>query len=208
VNQQINFYSSEFRPEVNAFQSLFMVQLVGILFVALLLSYVYARQGVYGVDQELKIVARQEQVALERLQNIRPLITSITGEQSWSEQLDEATRTLAQRQAVLSLMQGNRLGDTKGFSRHLRALARQDIDGIWLTHVELSARGDNTRLEGRALRAELIPLYVQELTAEPAFAQQRFLRFEIDNPVDNKQQALTFSMDSQVLLARNAEKKP
>lgn len=108
---------------------------------------------------------------------------------------------LAERQAALSLIQGTTLGDSKGFSGQLRALARQDVDGIWLTRLVLSAAGDQTRIEGRALSAELIPLYVQDLTAEPAFAKQRFHRFQIDNPIDDEQSALTFSMDSQVLLA-------
>lgn len=196
MKQQINLYLPEFRPETNAFQSMFIVQAAGILLVALMLIYVFARQGVAGIDQELEIVARQEVVALERLQSVGPLITSITGEQSWAEQLDDAARMLAERQAALNLIQGTRLGDTDGFSRHLRALARQDLDGIWLTHIVLSATGDQTRLEGRAIRAELIPLYVQDLTSEPAFAAQRFHRFEIDNPPDDGESALMFSMES------------
>jgi hypothetical protein len=112
---------------------------------------------------------------------------------------------LAERQAVLNLIQGSTLGDTRGFSRHMRSLARQDIDGLWLTHSVLSALGDKTRLEGKAIRAELIPLYVQGLTSEAPFAEQRFQRFQIDNPVDDEETALRFSMDSDVLLAANAE---
>lgn len=205
MDQQINLYRPEFRPETNAFQSMFMFQAAGILMLALVFIYVFARQGVSGIDEELEVVARQETVALERLQNVRPLITSITGEQSWSAQLEEASRTLAERQAVLGMIQGTSLGDTKGFSRHLRALARQDVDGIWITHLVLSALGDKTRIDGRAIRAELIPLYVQNLTAEPAFAAQRFHRFQIDNQPDDEGRALTFSMDSRELRASGAE---
>ncbi len=202
MKQQINLYRPEFRPDTNAFQSLFMFQAAGILLFALLVIYGFARSELSSIEDELDIVARQEAAALERLQNVRPLITAVTGEQSWSEQLEEASRTLAERQAALSLIQGTTLGDTKGFSRHLRALARQDIDGIWLTHLVLSALGDQTRIEGRAIRAELIPLYVQNLTAEPAFEKQRFHRFQIDNP-DGGDPWLTFSMDSRELIAGN-----
>ena len=203
MNQQINLYLLEFRPETNAFRSRFMLQAASVFVIALVLSYAVAHREISAVGSELKIVALQEAAALDRLQNIRPLITSITGERSWSEQLDEVSRTLAERQSLLSLMQGNTLGDTKGFSRHLRALARQQIDGIWLTRIQLSPEGDGTRLEGHAIRAELVPLYVQELTAEPAFARQRFNRFQIDNPVDETQTALTFSMRSQATMAAN-----
>lgn len=203
MKQHINLYRSEFRPETNAFQSTFIFQAAGVLVLMLVLIYAFAQQGVTGIDEELEIVARQEAAAIERLENVRPLITAVTGEQSWSAQLEEAARTLAERQAVLAMIQGTTLGDTKGFSRHLRALSRQDVDGIWITHLVLSALGDRTRIDGRAVRAELIPLYVQNLTDEPAFAQQRFHRFQIDNPVDDDDPALIFSMNSQQLLANS-----
>ena len=161
MKQHINLYRSEFRPETNAFQSTFIFQAAGVLVLMLVLIYAFAQQGVTGIDEELEIVARQEAAAIERLENVRPLITAVTGEQSWSAQLEEAARTLAERQAVLAMIQGTTLGDTKGFSRHLRALSRQDVDGIWITHLVLSALGDRTRIDGRAVRAELIPLYVQ-----------------------------------------------
>ena len=207
MKQQINLYTAEFRPETNAFQSTFMFQAAGVLVLALVLIYAFAQQGVTGIDDELDIVARQEAAALERLENVRPLITAVTGEQSWSAQLEEAASTLAERQAVLAMIQGTTFGDTKGFSRHLRALARQDLDGLWITHLVLSALGDRTRIDGRAIRAELIPLYVQNLASEPAFAQQRFHQFQIDNPVDDDDPALTFSMNSQELLATNEARK-
>ena len=127
--------------------------------------------------------------------------TSMTGETNWAEQLDDSLRLLAERQAVLELIQGSTFGETQGFSRHLRALARQNVDGIWLTHIILSGHGDKTRLEGRAIRAELIPLYVQELTAETAFSAQRFHRFQIESPTEDGETALRFSMNSDVLLA-------
>lgn len=201
INQQINLYQVQYRPQTHMFPAWFILQAIAILVCSMLLMYGFAQQRVDGVLQELEIVTRQEAVAIDRLQNIGPLITAVTGETNWSEQLDDSLRMLAERQAVLNLIQGSTLGDTQGFSRHLRALARQDTDGVWLTRLALSAQGDKTRLEGRALSAELIPLYVQYLTAEAPFAEQRFHRFRIDNPVEDDNKALRFSMNSDVLLA-------
>jgi len=204
MNQQINLYQAQYRPQTRMFPAWFMLQATAVLMFGMVLMYVFAQHRVDSVEQELAIVAVQESVALERLQNIGPLINQVTGEKNWSEQLDDSLRMLAERQAVLNLIQGSTLGDTRGFSRHMRALARQDIDGLWLTHIVLSALGDKTRLEGRAIRSELIPLYVQGLTSEAPFAEQRFQRFQIDNPVDDEETALHFSMDSDVLLAADA----
>jgi len=204
VNQQINLFQPEFRPQTRLFPAGFMLQATAIVLLGITLMYFFAEQRITSVEQELVTVARQESIVLERLQNIGPLINAVTGETNWSEQLDEGLRMLAERQAVLNLIQGSTLGDTRGFSRHLAALSRQDLDGLWLTHIALSALGDKTRLEGRALRAELIPLYVQGLASEAPFAEQRFHHFQIDNPVDDADAALLFSMDSDVLLAADA----
>ena len=204
MNQQINLYHAQFRPQMRMFPAWFMLQATAIVMLGMLLAYVFAHQSIDGIEQELNVVARQESAVLERLQNIGPLINAVTGETNWSEQLDDSLRMLAERQAVLNLIQGSTLGDTKGFSRHLRALSRQDLDGIWLTHIALSAKGDKTRLEGRAIRAELIPLYVQGLASETPFAEQRFHHFQIDKPVDDEETALSFSMDSDVLLTADA----
>ncbi len=204
MNQQINLYQDQFRPQTRMFPAWFMLQAVGVLVFGMLLMTLFAQQRIDGIERELEIVARQESVVLDRLQNIGPLINAVTGETNWSEQLDDSLRMLSERQAVLNLIQGSTLGDTQGFSRHMRALARQDIDGLWLTHIVLSALGDKTRLEGRAIRAELIPLYVQGLTAETPFAEQRFHHFQIDSPAEDEGSALKFSMDSDVLLAADA----
>lgn len=204
MNQQINLYQARFRPQTRVFPAWFMLQATGVLVLGMLLATMFAQQRINGVERELTIVARQEAVALERLQNIGPLINAVTGETNWSEQLDDSLRMLAERQAVLNLIQGTTLGDTKGFSRHMRALARQDIDGLWLTHIVVSALGDKTRLEGRAIRAELIPLYVQGLALEKPFAEQRFHRFQIDSPSEDDGSAVFFSMDSDILLAADA----
>ena len=201
MKQQINLYQAQYRPETRMFPVAIMLQAAGVLLFAMLLMYGFAQHRLGNIEQELEVMASHESAALDRLQKIGPLITAITGETNWAEQLDDSLRLLAERQAVLELIQGSTFGESRGFSRHLRALARQNIDGIWLTHIMLSGLGDKTRLEGRAIRAELIPLYVQNLTAEAAFAAQRFHHFQIDSPADDGDRALRFSMDSDVLLA-------
>lgn len=202
MNQNINLFPPELRPQSRVLAATFMLKAVGALLLLLSLIYLFADSGLRDIEREIEIVARQEAAAVDQLENLGSLITAITGEKSWAEQLDDVSQVLREREAVLALIQGTTLGDTDGFSRHLRALARQDIDGIWLTYIALSALGDKTRLEGRAIRAELIPLYVQDLTAEPPFARQRFHQFQI-NSQEDEQTALSFSMDSQVLLANN-----
>ena len=101
---------------------------------------------------------------------------------------------------MLGLVQGSTLGDTLGFSRYLGSLARQDTEGLWLTQIQLSALGDKNQLQGKALRAELVATYLQNLTEEPAFSAQRFNQFQIDGPEQTRAGIVTFSMNSEAQL--------
>lgn len=208
MHQQINFYQAEFRHDRQIFGAITLLQAAGIVIVAMLLSYVFATQKLGSIDRELQIVSSQEAAAIDRLQKLRPLVSTVYGGKTWPEKLDEATRTLEEKQLVLSLVQGKALGDTQGFSRYLRSLARQDTDGLWLTHISLSALGDKTRLEGKALRAELVPAYLQNLADEIPFATQRFHQFQIDGAEEPTDGIVTFSMNSQTqLIAGLAESR-
>lgn len=198
--QQINFYQSEFRREQQIFSAATLLMACGAIMLAMLLTYAIATQKLNSIESTLQIVSSQEAAAVERLEKIRPIITALSGEKTWTERLDTATHSLEEKQLVLSLVQGSTLGNTQGFSRHLRSLALQDTDGLWLTQIRLSALGDNTRLEGKALRADLVPAYLQSLAEEPPFATQRFHQFQIVGPDAATGSIVTFSMNSDAQL--------
>ena len=208
MRQQINFYGAEYSTGPQIFGAATLLIGCGVILLAMVLTYVFALQQQGGITGELKIVRHQETAAIERLENLRPAITTVSGEKTWAELLEEATRSLREKQIVLSLVQGSTLGDTQGFSRHLISLARRDTDGLWLTHISLSALGDKTRLEGKALRAELVPAYLQSLAEEAPFATQRFYQFQIDGSEEPGGGIVTFSMNSEAgLLAGAADSR-
>lgn len=195
MHQQINFYRAEFRNTETNFGATSIAVGCAAVAIAMLVVYVFAVGQLSGIDKELQIVSQQEAVALKQLEKMQPLIGAVSGEQTWAQRLDDATRALEEKQLVLSLVQGSTLGDTLGFSRYLRSLARQDTDGLWLTRISLSAQSNRNRLQGKALRAELVAMYLQRLADEPPFARQRFNQFQIEGP-SSGENAVTFSMDS------------
>jgi hypothetical protein len=204
MRQQINFYNAEFSAGPKIFGAATLLIGCGVILLAMALSYAFALRQQSGITSELKIVRNQETAAIKRLENLRPTITAVGGDQNWSERLEEATRALREKQLVLSLVQGSTLGATQGFSGHLISLARRDTDGLWLTHIRLSGLGDKTRLEGKALRAELVPAYIQSLAEEPPFATQRFHQLQIEGSEDPTDSIVTFSMSNEAGLLADA----
>ncbi len=208
MHQQINFYRSGFHIAQQIFGATTLLIGSGVIMLAMVVAFGFALYKLSSIDGELQIVRNQETAAIERLQNLRPTISAAGGAKNWSELLDAATLSLREKELVLSLVRGSALGDTQGFSRYLVSLARQDTDGLWLTHIGLSALGDKTRLEGQALRAELVPAYLQSLAEEPPFAEQRFHQFQIDGPEERTGGIVTFSMDSDAELLADATDSP
>ena len=207
MQQQINFYRSEFIDKKKEFGSGPMLAVAGVLVAVMIASVLYATYELTAIKSQLKSVVAQEKAAIERLENFEPNAVSGSGDKSWEEKLEEAKGSLRDQQLVLTMVRDSAWGDIDGFSRHLRSLAHQRTDGLWLSFIRLSALGDNTRLEGQALRAELVPLYLQGLALEEPFGAQRFNRFQIDRPEvgdGGAKQAsgdlVTFSMNSETQL--------
>jgi hypothetical protein len=206
MQQQINFYQDGFRFAQQIFGAKTLLIGCGVIMLAMLATYVFALYKQSSVSSQLQVVNDQEKAAIARLENLRPTIAAAGGGKNLSEQLEDATHLLREKELVLSLVRGSTLGDARGFSRYLRSLARQDTDGLWLTHIGLSAQGDKTQLQGQALRAELVPAYLQSLAEETPFAEQRFHQFQIDGPEEPTGRTVTFSMISDIeLLAEAAD---
>jgi hypothetical protein len=197
MHQDINFYQGAFRRQAPFFSAAFMAQALAAALLTMLLGYGYAWQRTDGLQAELVLLAQQEAQAIERLEKLRPIIAAVTGERSLAELLDDALRTLDEKQTVLALINGTALGDTQGFSRHLRALARQNVAGLWLTQITLSGTGKKTGLRGRARQPELVPAYVQNLAGERPFSTQRFQQFQINRPDEATDGTVEFSMNSE-----------
>jgi len=195
MKQEINFYRGQFRSEQRLFGTVTMLSACVAILVTMLMMYAFARQEVGSLDNELHNLSRQQDSALQRLEQLQPLLIATGAGQTWAKRLDEATSTLQQKQLVLGLVQGSVLGDTHGFSRYLRSLARQDVEELWLTRVILSPSGDQTRLQGKALRAEIVATYLQGLAQEPPFAKQRFNQFQIET-FEDQGDIVFFSMNS------------
>jgi len=79
------------------------------------------------------------------------------------------------------------------FARLLEGLARQDLEGIWLTRIEFSLGGDANAVEGRTLEPSIVPEYLRRLGTEDGFASRKFRTFELERS-DGSEPGLTFKI--------------
>jgi Tfp pilus assembly protein PilN len=111
------------------------------------------------------------------------------------------TRLAASLQARIDLL------DTLGrvvvqqgerFSATLVALARQRIDDLWLTRIELNASGQGLTLEGLTPRSQAVPQYLQRLREEASFRGRTFNLFHLSDENKEGSPVMSFVLRSEV----------
>lgn len=83
---------------------------------------------------------------------------------------------------VMEYLKAGELGDTRGFSEHFKAFARQSFEGMWLTGLHIASSGNDMTVEGRALKAEYVPGYLKRLNGERVMQGHPFSELIIGQP--------------------------
>lgn len=91
-------------------------------------------------------------------------------------------RALQKRQRVLAMLESGEVGNTQGFSAYLTALARQMVEGAWLTGFTLADGGRAVSLSGSTVQPDRVPAYIRNLTLEEVFKGLSFEQMELERP--------------------------
>ena len=169
MSQQINLFDPRFRPQAPHFSSLtLVVAVLGAAAVLLGIGELYAYQ-----NRKLEATVAQTDQRAAQLREQATKLAQQFGEQGRSTALaDELARIeeqLRQRHGLLDGIRGGAATSVEGFSPYLTALARQAMQGVWLTGVEIAGASGDLVLKGRVTDSELVPLYIQRLNREPLF---------------------------------------
>ena len=96
-----------------------------------------------------------------------------------TRKVKRAREQLKTTQQVASRLKAGGYGSPDGLSEKLVGLARQHVDGTWLTKVELLDGGRALGLEGKSLLPELVPAYIDRLSEEKMLSRTVFRSLEL-----------------------------
>jgi hypothetical protein len=167
VSRQINLFSAAFRPKPKRFSATWTVTAVAAITIVMLADYAWESSQL----QTLRTRRSEAGAQLKQLQE--QLITlgqsaQKTRSKALEEQLVRAEALLQGRQELFARLQSGEIGNRTGYAAFLSALARQHLEGVWLTGVEVSGPGSDFALEGRTVRADLLPGFIKMLRNEDA----------------------------------------
>jgi hypothetical protein len=182
VSQQINLYNTALLPKPDFFTGKPILISLSALCITLVFAYSWAAW------LASRAVAR-EQLSSGRLAQTQADIARLSQEVSGRKpsaqltaELESIDSLLAGRNEVISVLKSGVLGDTKGVSEYFRAFARQSVDGLWLTGFTVVGAGNDISIEGRALRADLVPIYIQRLGREESLRGHGFATLSVQPP--------------------------
>jgi hypothetical protein len=180
MSQQINLYNPIFLKQRKIFSAVTMVQALALIVLGALAFAGFARYQVGRLEAEVRSSEARAKAEETRLTRLSAEFTGRKKSTELEQELKRSEQELKAREAILALVSSGALGQTQGISAFMRALARQNIDGLWLTGF--SVAGKEVAIRGRALRPELLPEYLHRLGREDTMQGRQFSTLLMQEP--------------------------
>jgi hypothetical protein len=166
VSQQINLFNPLFLEKKKYFSALAMTQALGLIALGMAAFYGFA----FWQDRSLARQTGESGKAYEQQKQRFANVTAELSPEKRDAQLDQDLKSIeaaiALRQSLLGELGTGALAGTTGYSEYLRAFARQTVQGLWLTSIQIAEGGGQLTMSGRALQADLVPVLIGRLKQE------------------------------------------
>jgi hypothetical protein len=209
VEQQVNLY----QPILGAEKRLFSARAIGICLG--FLAFSLAALGGYGAWRTSRV--ERAIAEIEKRQSADLMAAERTGMAlqpgKSAAQLDAEAKDLAAeiaaRERALAIVRLGAASPATGFAARLEALARRQVEGLWLHDVVVGSGEGRLSMRGNALDPKLVPAYLAALAQEPALAGVRFDKLTMRRAKEDEAPAqLVFELGAPGLALASEETPP
>jgi MSHA biogenesis protein MshI len=183
MRQQVNLLAPMYRKQRALFSARVSIGICLLVSVALTLIYfVTVWRGSVIANEYTRLVETRD-TATRRVNELAAQLRGQTGDASAEAEVTALTQERDRKAQALQALATREADSTVGFSPQFIGLARQRLNGLWLTRIELS--GGQLALQGVALSEELIPRYLRRLGAEGVFAGTAFQQASLERAAES-----------------------
>jgi hypothetical protein len=185
MSQQINLFNPAFLPRRELFSARNVAVGAGLSLLLVIVGALVGNLLLHRNQQESATTQAEMKSVQERVTAIAQLAASQKPSPALQSELDRAQGLMVARQHVLAILggmgYGGNAGNTAsaGFAEYLRGLARQSMNGLWLTKVVISSKAGEMQIKGRTTNQALVADYVERLNSEKTFAGHGFTGLEM-----------------------------
>ena len=166
-----------------------------LMVVIVLMLLVYGGLLLRGQGHQAELQQAQQQQA-----NVQAALDTLNAEKArqlnntaLDDEIAKLTREISFRRRLLATVEPESQADAGGFTGHMQGLARQHIDGVWFTSIELLEGGSELAIAGQTRLPELVPRYIRRLADERVFHGHQFKIFRLYTPEEDGS-ALNFEL--------------
>jgi len=189
MNQQINLYQPMFRRQEKVFSALTMLQTISLFLVVLGIIYFYGQYQLKPLQEQARKLNRDTASLQAHVNKYRKQVPPANRSKLLENEIARLQQELDQRRRIRDILVHQEIGNSTGFSEYMEALARQHVQGTWLTGVDIDNGGKSLSLHGKTLASELVPRYIQRLGSEQILAGISFNAMDLQRPPEQKEQS-------------------
>jgi len=192
--QQINLYQEGLKKQklLISFNNSLIAASCLILFTIIIQSH--AQYTIYSSQQKIESLESTLANKTKELEKYKASLPTAKKDLSLNTKLSQLEKKLIHKQNILDTLSGRKLGNTEGFSAYFEALAKQTIDGLWLTKLHFLEGGTQLDIQGRTNTPSLVPKYLLSLSTESIFNGTEFNSFILNKGAN--QSILDFKLNN------------
>jgi Tfp pilus assembly protein PilN len=203
VSQQVNLYQPIFRKEEKKFSTVAMLQAMGLVAVGVVAIYAYSWWQIGTLKSEMNRAEQQHAAATKRLADATEKFGQRTGRTSLDNEIARMESEIVAKQRIQEILQRGIFSNTRGFSDYFVSFSRQHTPGVWLTGFDITGAAEQMTLAGRSTNPELVPRYMQKLSAEKTLSGIEFRIFQMNRPVADAKETDARYVEFQVKTSSN-----
>jgi Fimbrial assembly protein (PilN) len=201
--QQINLYEPIFREDHKLFSATAICVALGVVAAALVAISAFSEWRTHSLDRQLLALHGQEAARKKFVAEATAIVDLAESHDTIENHLKAMAIELGRRQQALRYLRGGDLAATgdgvpahRGFVGRMTALARQQVDGLWLTGATFVSGSGGLELTGGAVSADLVPIYLERLAGEPAIAGTKLQTIDIRQPKKPNRADIEFTVST------------
>lgn len=179
MSQQINLFNPVFLKQKKYFSAIALAQGLGLILLGALLLAGYLQLQSRGLERSAAASAEQLAQAQAQLAGVMKSAAPRQKNAMLAAEVGKAESEVKSLRQAAAILQGDGLRGSGGYAEHFRAFARQSVPGLWLTGLSISGAGHDIEIRGKALRPDLVPVYLGRLKHEATLQGKSFATLDM-----------------------------
>lgn len=182
MTQQINLINTALIKKKDFLTFVNIGLVYGVFCLLVIAWFGYANHEVSGLSKQREAVIAELTQTQERLLQMAEMVKPQVQDAYLKAQVAQLEEDKELHAHILKVISQDK-AQTTSLAGYMRGLARQTMDGLWLTGFSIDHKRKAMTLSGRSLSADILPQYMKKLGKDPVFLGQSFGGLHVKLPV-------------------------